>query len=186
MNSTPVRELVYRIDADSTILSFSDGWSDFFRNNVAQGTAIPNYVGTRLWTHVSDPTTVHLYQAIIARVRRTGKELAIPFRCDSPDKRRFMQMHVSDAGAGAIEFRSVILREEPRTPVPLFSLSPRPSAELIHMCSWCKKVSLPDWVEVEEAVRRLELFHSESIPRITHTICQSCSEILRREIERLN
>lgn len=51
----------------------------------------------------------------------------------------------------------------------------RTDAMLI-MCGWCKKVALPDdrWVEVEEAVKVLQLFDAPRLPRISHGICREC------------
>lgn len=59
------------------------------------------------------------------------------------------------------------------------------SNELLQMCSWCKRVALPDWVEAEEAVSRLKVFETELLPRITHAICPACLENLEKEIDSL-
>lgn len=180
------QEIVYRIDIRDHICLVSDEWNSFLRENTPFTGAFPTYLGTRLWNHLGDPTTIHLYQAMVANVRRTKKESTVPFRCDAPDRRRFMEMHISCLDDGTVEFRSVTLREETRVWVPLLDMRARFSGAMLRMCSWCKKVTLPDWVEVEEAVHRLQLFENETVPRISHTICPSCSEVIKQEIARLN
>jgi hypothetical protein len=47
--------------------------------------------------------------------------------------------------------------------------------ELLTLCSWCKKVRLPEgnWVEVETAALRLEFFLGDA-PQLSHGICPPC------------
>ena len=47
------------------------------------------------------------------------------------------------------------------------------------MCAWCDRFCINgEWVEVEEAAARLELFRRSEQPQISHGICPDCSEML--------
>ena len=177
--------MIYSIDAGGVIAAVDERWADFFRENSPAGDRMREPKGTLLWSHISDPTTVHLYEVMLSRVRRTGKPLVVPFRCDAPDRRRYMEMKIDALPGGAIRFTTVLLREEPRRWMPLVEPRPRFSAKLVRMCGWCKRVAVPDWVEVEEAVRRLNWFEPETeVPGVTHTICDTCANALLEELER--
>lgn len=51
------------------------------------------------------------------------------------------------------------------------------------MCGWCKKVAIPEWVEVEEGVKRMNWFEDAKLPSITHGICPACEQMMMAEIE---
>ena len=51
------------------------------------------------------------------------------------------------------------------------------------MCAWCKKADVGGWVEVEEAVRRLQLFDQARLPRITHGVCPACKETFETKLQ---
>lgn len=114
MNSASATELSYRIDAQGTLIFLSERWNDFLQNNLPPSKGVPDYLGSQLWNHLGDSTTILLYQALIARAQKTGKEVIVPFRCDAPARRRFLEMHVRSMENGVTEFRALTLREEPR------------------------------------------------------------------------
>ena len=87
-----------------------------------------------------------------------------------------MELRIEAAPSGSVEFRSRLLRLEPRDPVPLLDASlPRAAQPPIRTCSWCKQMDVEgEWVEVEEGVRRLGLFDTADLPPISHGICPTC------------
>jgi hypothetical protein len=188
MPNPPESDLLYRIDASGTIIEVNSRWTEFLRENLPPHAPAPDYVGARLWDCLGNRTLIHFYQAMVAKVRRTGGELIVPLRCDSPAKRRYLELHIRRRPAGVVEFRSVTLREESAAapgPPPLLAVCSRYSDELVRMCSWCRRVAAPDWVEVEEAVRRLRLFESQEIPKVTHTICESCGALMQEKLREI-
>ena len=110
------------------------------------------------------------------RVRTTAVPVVPPLRCDSPSLRRFLRLTISRLSEQEIQFLSHTLRTEPRESVPLLDPSTNRSDELLRMCSWCKRILLPNdrWVEVEEAVTDLELFCLDALPKLTHGLCPAC------------
>ena len=59
------------------------------------------------------------------------------------------------------------------------------SGEFLKICSWCKKIHIPGqgWGEIEAAIEPLDLFGHHSMPRMTHTICDSCYNAIKLELD---
>jgi hypothetical protein len=177
-NSADCRELVYQIDDRDFIVSFNGAWQDFALEADCANLTVQKIRGRRLWDFVRDSTTREIYRTIHDRVRRTRKPVNVPFRCDGPAIRRHMEMSVSSAGDQHLEFRTRTLRIEHRAPVALLDHNRPISDKFLLMCGWCKQIDLSDgWVEVEEAVKMLELFEGGlPLPGLSHGICPSCKK----------
>lgn len=171
-------EFSYVIDSDNKIVSVNTDWLSFARENRAPNLAVSeDVIGRSLFDFVSDKETRHLYQMIIERVRNNGETVTIPFRCDSPSLRRFMELEISQQTNSWVQFVGRIIREESRTSVSLFDPEFPRSSEFVVVCSWCKRVNVSgEWLEVEHAVNQMEIFNQAKQPRITHGICSDCSE----------
>lgn len=168
---------VYCLDADDTILSVSPNWETFAYTN-ASGVecSVDHVVGHSIWDFIHDFETRYLYKAVFRRVR-SGKPCGpIPFRCDSPGERRFLELSVLPLADDGLEIRSRIKSVEPRDPVKLLDKAAQRSNELLRVCSMCKKLALPtgQWVEVEEGLSRMKLFETEEMPKLTHGVCPAC------------
>ena len=75
-----------------------------------------------------------------------------------------------------LEVTSVLLGAEDRDYVSLLDARVDRSEELLFICSWCKRIELPDdgWTEVEPGVRKLDLFGATALPQLSHSICPEC------------
>ncbi|MBK5930036.1 hypothetical protein [Halochromatium salexigens] len=172
---------MHRIDADGRIRYVSADWLAFAAENDYPTTAEAE-LGRPLFSAIVDEETRHIYALLIQRARASRRTLQFGYRCDSPDQRRWMRMHMRYlANSDEVEFSSRLLRVQARPRVPLLE---RPqeqphSHRVLSMCSWCKAVLAEQaWVEVEQAVKQLQLFTMEAMPRISHGICPDCSQRL--------
>lgn len=171
---------VYRITSDDVIEFVNDAWLRFAEENAAP-TLSQQVIGTSLWKHVSGQQVVTLSRELLTRVRQSGREVTIPFRCDSPALRRYMRMKFVPLGNSKVEFHSWIEREEPiREPIRLLDASAmRDPAKLLRMCAWCKKIHVAgSWFEIEDAIGQLRLFDKLTIPVISHGMCDGCFKLL--------
>jgi hypothetical protein len=185
MIAAPGRHIfLWVIDDADRIVRVNDHWLEFARENEAPELTANAVLDQPLWHFIDGRETTYLYKQIFAQVRAGKSQIKIPFRCDSPKCRRFMEMKLSLLPGDSIEFLSRILRLEPRDPITLLEAAPERSAELLTICSWCKKILLPqgNWVEIEEAVKALDLFAHHRLPRLTHGICVSCLEYMEGEL----
>lgn len=179
MESSDNRSFKYQINRNDIITYINQEWLDFALENQSENLNEDSIIGSSLWHHIVNPVTVNIYETLIQKVRETNSVIKIPFRCDSPDKRRFMEMKITHLNEGTIEFTNSILGEEVRSSAPLLDpMFPR-NSQLIRMCGWCKKVKTSTgWLEAEEAVIALKIFNEPSLPRITHGICPPCRDNL--------
>lgn len=176
---------IYRLDPLDRIVHVNRAWLSFAARNESEALTPEAVLNRPLWDFIADGETRQVYRMILTRVRSSGKEVRIPFRCDSPGLRRFMEMEIAPLAEGAVEFRCKLLRAERRLPVALLDPAVDRSSEFLQICGWCKRINLDgEWVETEEAVKRLDLFGAEKLPRLTHGICPDCHAIAMREIER--
>lgn len=170
----------YTVAADDRIADVSDGWVEFARANGAPELARESVVGESLWRFVSGREVRHLYGLIFTRVREHDTPVVLPFRCDSPARRRHMRMVISPLYGGVLQLDAVLEREEPRSPVRLLEGHAERSERLLALCSWCKRVRSPggEWLEVEDAAVRLDLLSAERLPQVTHGICPRCDRAM--------
>lgn len=174
----------YRVDANNRIISVTREWESFAQENDAPELVAAAVLGKPLLDFVAGMEAQHLYELIIARVRRTQQAVAVPFRCDSPSVRRFMELRISSYGDNHLELEGRILREEERGAVSLLDSSTSRSDEFLTICSWCKQVDVSgEWLEVEEAVKRRRFFNSTTLPQLTHGICNACEDRVRGTID---
>ena len=169
---------VYRINASDRLIFVNEDWLEFARENQAEGLTRENVLNRSLWDFVTDPETQHIYELVFERVRSGGFGVTLPYRCDSPDRRRFMELEVTPLPAGSLQIVSRLLREEMRETIRLLEPKSVARGEILSMCGWCKRIRVGDntWLEVEEAVAEMDLFAAPELPRISHITCPSCYE----------
>lgn len=173
------RVFTYRVDAQNRILSANKDWFDFARENCAETLDPAAVIDEPIQKFISNEETKHIFDVLLEKVRATGETLVVPYRCDSPECRRFMELELVPKPKDEVEFRSRIVRQEFRAPVRLLE-SVEHNDEFLTMCGWCKKIALTEdcWVEVEEAIEALKLFAETRLPKISHSICPACKTAL--------
>lgn len=182
MTETEAAQCLYSIDASDVIVRVGGDWLDFAGANQAAESCHPDQVlGRPLWNFVTGLETRHLYRLLLDGVRSGREALRIPFRCDAPDRRRFLELIISRQPEGLLQFASVLLRVEPRLPVSALEPDLPKGEELLRMCSLCKRVegAPGSWVEVEMALVALQPFNAEFPPAITHGVCPDCERNAR-------
>jgi len=179
------RSFDYRLNHDDVIISVNEAWYEFARENNAFGLIPDAVLNKPLWGFIADMETRHLYRLIYAVVREEQRQVVIPFRCDSPDTRRFMEMHIIGADGGEVQTDCHILRMEAREPVELLEpAAARDAHAFVTICSWCKRIKddAGQWAEVEDAVRRLGLMERQPLPQLTHGICPLCKKLIFEKV----
>ncbi|MDP1580195.1 MAG: hypothetical protein Q8M02_07945 [Candidatus Didemnitutus sp.] len=174
----------YRIDAADRIVWVNGEWAHFAQANDG-GSVLPEIILGMKWEQaVSDPSVRQLYREILKRVRG-GAAVSFDYRCDAPNRRRTFAMTVRPVAEGAVEFESLLIREEERPTVVLLEKGCARNDNLVIVCSWCQqvKVAATLWLPVEEAVAQLRLFEDEAMPRLSHGICVPCRDKMMAELE---
>lgn len=170
--------LVYCLDAADRIASLNDA----YLHDAAAGGPIEAVrealMGRVLWQVL--PQATDWYGPLVRRARADGREIHFRFRCDTPALRRLLRMRiVPDASTGGVCFESTIVGVQPRPPVALLDPAVPHGSDLVTMCSWCKRVEARgEWLEVEDALERLEAAGIRSLPSVTHGVCPRCLDEL--------
>ncbi len=175
MSSDDSKLVRYTINLSDLIIEVSASWNSFALENQGHHLVEKNIIGKSVWEYISDAETRHIYKNLVEKVRMTGESVNFPFRCDSPDKIRSMNMTITMGYEDLIVFHSRIIHEEGRANVDLIDETQPRSDDVIEICSWCKMVRTNgSWLDAADAVRALNLFDHLPLPRLTHSICPIC------------
>lgn len=175
----PAADVVYDLDVFDNIVSVNDAWDRFAAENASPSLVSSGVVGRSLWDFVSDPMTREIYRRLFARAREESPPFRFEFRCDAPSARRLLEMEISFTG-GLIRCTVRTVNLETREPQLLLDPAVERSAQLLRMCSWCKRI--PDdtgvWREIDDTVSLAAIFHYQMLPTVTHGICKDCSTLM--------
>lgn len=173
----------YVIDHEYRIVEISSEFVRFAQDNKAAKLTEQSLIGSCLFDHFDQAEVIELYKSLIDKVIETQQEVVVPFRCDAPEKRRFMRLRIQPESHGRIRFFGVEDRIEPRESVSLLDLESTRNDEFVVVCSWCKKVrDDDDWVEIEDGFTDEQLYNSKGIPKISHGICTDCKNYMMKQI----
>lgn len=183
--TTPTDLVAYRIDDNDRIVFVDAGFAAFAHLNGAEELVPPQLTGDSLWRWISDPATVQMYTALLARVRAGIGPVRFSFRCDTPVSRRLLEMNIRAGAAGEVVFETRLLRSRSRAPLRLLDAAVTRSDALLTICGWCLRI--PDasgaWMELEDAVAALHLFESAELPQLSHGMCPACYESMRAALD---
>jgi hypothetical protein len=174
-----VSALSYAIDDRDHLLKVDDGYLRFAEENGWDGAGAS--LGRTLWDFVAGHEMKKLQRMLLRRVRDEVRTVELPFRCDGPGVRREMEIRIAADSSGRVVLFSARLRSEEareRSQPMLDPDAPR-GEDRLEMCGWCDRFLVDgEWMEIEEAAARLELFRRADLPAISHGICPNCSEML--------
>jgi hypothetical protein len=173
------QSLSYAIDEHDHLIKVDRGYYRFAEENGwgEAGTSL----GRSLWDYVAGHEMRKLQRLLVRRVRDEVGDVELPFRCDGPGVRREMNIRIVARPGGRVVLFSARLRSEKARDFPQMLLDPETprSEETLDMCGWCDRFEVDgEWVEVEEAARRLELFNRPELPALSHGICPDCNAML--------
>lgn len=174
-----VEKLSYAIDDQDRLIKVDDGYYRFAEENGWEEAG--SSLGRSLWDFVAGEDVRKLQKMLLRRVRNEVHDVELPFRCDGPDFRREMDIRIVAHRSGRVVLFSARLRSEERREEPQPILDPRaPHGEdFLTMCAWCDRFLVAgEWIEVEEAAKRLELFRRSVLPSLDHGICPECGGTL--------
>jgi hypothetical protein len=174
----PVESLSYAIDDEDRLIRLDRGFYEFAEDNGWNEAG--SSLGRSLWDFVAGDDVRKLQRLLLRRVRDEKRDVRLPFRCDGPGLRREMDLRiVADRSGRVVMFSGRLLSEEAR-PIQTLLDTRRPhGSDRVDMCAWCDRFEIDgEWVEVEEAAKRLELFRHSELPRLDHGICPECNRSL--------
>ncbi len=173
----------YTIDVQDRIVEVSANWDGFAVANQGAAALREKILHHSLWEFIADPETAHLYEALLNKVRSQGISVEFPFRCDSPECRRFMKMRIEPLSDSTVLFKSRIKRKEPREPITLLAPGTARNERILLICGWCKSIKCGShWLPLEEALKTLGLMKHRTLPKLSHGICESCRRVIKEQL----
>ncbi len=174
----------YIINRENRIESVDDGWESFAEKNHGEELINERVVSRDISKVIACTRCQELYDMLIESIRVKQKAIHFPFRCDSPEARRYMTMEMAPLHQEKILFTSYLEKEYRRTPLALLDIMTARSDEIIMICSWCKRIRAEKdiWLEAEEAVEKMLLFNRSPLPQLSHGVCPSCYDLLLQKI----
>jgi hypothetical protein len=177
--------VAYEIDAADRLTCVNSAWSAVAVAAGAAHLVESRVIGRSLWDFIGDATTRQLYAAILERARG-GVPVAFDFRCDTPTRRRRLQMGITGRPAGGVGFDVRVVEAQDRPSVALLDPALEHGPGTVRMCGWCKRVPLPDggWVEIEDATPVLAILDRVPPPAISHGMCPACYTAISSQLDR--
>ncbi len=166
----------YWLDQQDRIVEVSAEWDAFAEAN--EGLCVAALVkGQSLWDHIADSPTLRWMEALVAQARLAG-ELTQEYRCDSPNRKRFMRMSIRCLSDDRLEVRHELLREEVLDPPVVVEPATTDYEGSVHRCSCCNRLQFSNaWLEPDYAAS--EGFVPAGHPlMIVYTVCPACTTAL--------
>ena len=166
----------YRVDRRNVIISVGANWNTFAKENNAASLLGDGVVGIPLHSFVAGDATRMFIEALLRSARALGRPLVRPYRCDSPDCRRYMEMVLLPSPSGEVTLQHRVLREERFTRPIGFRLSESGGAGVLIRCSMCNRLKgAHDWVDAETIAAS---DGRGSLP-VIYGVCPACMESIR-------
>ena len=176
----------YTLDPSDRLVAVDERWIAFAEANGAAALA-DRVLGETLWAFMASATLRELYRRVLTRVRSTGNQVTLPFRCDSPTLRRFMLLSIGPALGphGTLSFKATLLRVEPQPATASAFYAARDAAtgdattpDVLVMCSTCKRLEIDGWHEIDQAIARGADLLTEPVRPISHGLCPICCDMM--------
>jgi hypothetical protein len=164
------------VDKNNIIVAVNASWDEFALSNDAPQLAGGSVIGWSLLDSVSGKVTKIFTQALLDLARSHEQKIMFDYRCDSPQVRRFMRMHISQGDAGSVQFIHEHLSSEYFSHAAIYQSAAQRSRDTLVRCSICNHVrhdgiwSTPDYVS--------RTFFASHPVSVIYGICPSCQGFL--------
>ncbi len=184
-NAGVTTRVVYTLGAADQLTTVNGAWLDFAADNHGAGLRPGAIIGRSIWDFIADGSTIAIYRRVFQRVRSGAGAAAFTFRCDAPAVRRLLQMHISRAASGELVLATDLVVATPRASVALLEPGRATLGTLVRMCAWCQRMPGADgqWLEVEAALAAMDVFGGDTLPRISHGMCDDCSRVMNDALD---
>lgn len=174
MDETAQQPIVYQLDKKRRIIDVDGPWDRFALENDGAAACAERVIGQPLLHFVSGDDARMWIDTLLQLAALTSQPLERPYRCDSPELRRFMKMRVLPEDGGMLRVEHLLLEVQPRVRPVRFLPVPGNYPKLRLRCSICGRVKCQDrWQEAEHCCEE-----GAGTPTIAvaYTVCPTCGE----------
>ncbi len=165
-------QLSYVIDKHNVIVEVGGWWDEFALENGAPELISEKVVGRPLSAFITGDATQLLVNSLLELVRNGCSPVRIPYRCDAPGVRRYMEMTLERLAGRAVELRHSVSNTAPmRNKLHFVSGGAR---SFVKRCSSCNRLNAGGgWSEADAAVEA-ELVPPTGIIDVAYGVCPDC------------
>lgn len=84
----------YFLDTEDRIVSVTGNWDDFAINNGGEDLLAESIKGQSIWDFITGDPTRMWFDVLLQKAKLRKEAVERPYRCDSPDLKRFMKMRI--------------------------------------------------------------------------------------------
>lgn len=166
---------IYFIDDNLRIINVGGEWDEFAINNEGDDIVFSKIEGKSLLNYIKGDPTKMWIQTIIQLVKLKEEPIERPYRCDSPEIKRYMSMNISAESKYVLKFEHKILKVEPKTQTTLIKHFDNKSITNIYKrCSICGKILFSGKWKEPDADQSINI----SKFKVIYTVCGDCSRLL--------
>lgn len=156
-----------KIDGDMCIVEVGGNWDTFAVENAGEDAVSDRVIGTSLLSHISSDPVKMYTEALIKRAQFAKGPIARPYRCDSPDTRRDMEMVAEAQPDGTVMIRHRLVQEIPFDHRVDFVVEVDVKA-YVKRCNICASLLLDgEWTDPARLTQ-------SSTFNVIHGICERC------------
>lgn len=179
-------DIVYVTDLDGVVLFLnSTPWGAFASENGGGDIATASEIlGRPLESFLAGDSVREQFRTLFEQVASGVRSpISYPFRCDAPDRVRFMRLTMSavlgdDGSPAAVLFHSAMLDQRDRATQRIFearSNGVNMDLPIQSICAYCKRLEFPaesgTWLEAEE----YGAVGGPTDVRLSHGVCPDCT-----------
>jgi hypothetical protein len=167
--------ITYTINADDVIVETGAGWDYFADANGAPELLHHDVIGRPLFSYFVDEQPILFWKKLLSQVRQRQQDLTLTFRCDSPEAKRLLSMHIRLGNDNHLHITTCPLKTVPLN-VAARPIYARTQVETpITRCSQCNRVHWKDvWCEVFDAVQAGMVIDELGRFSVVYAICDDC------------
>jgi hypothetical protein len=173
-------DVSYRLDGQDRIVEVGGHWDRLAHENEGAAVVADRVLGTTLYAHVADEASRMFVWTMLDSVRKLRRPSTKPYRCDSPECRRHMQMTIVPEAAGGLLVQHQLIKIEKR-PVRMrfVGLASEGLARVVR-CSMCVRLKIAGvWHEPKPELLT-GLTHNDGATRVVYSVCEDCRDRARR------
>lgn len=169
-------ELYYRLDKADRIVETGGAWDRLAQENAGTDLLSASIVGRSLYDYIHGDVSRMFVRTLVNGVRTLGRPRTVPYRCDSPGVRRFMEMSLFREASGSILVEHRQLRTEAIQRKFDFKAGVALGRQMIIRCSHCNAVkNNGTWGEAEDLLPE----GNTQVP-VIYGVCQTCLSLVKR------
>lgn len=175
----------YELDQKDRIVKVGGDWDTFATANGAEELTKDAVIGHPLRRYVLGDVTRMFIDTMLTKVRVTGTPFSVPYRCDSPGTKRFMEMSLFMSSLpGIIVAEHRLVKEQPMPPLSIWAADARANSsapgQLFKRCSMCNRLAGRDGIPIEPD--KLQRPDPGSPLRVIYYVCQACQSSIRHRL----